>query len=241
MSTDKTDSKNIYESDEYLENNPDWHTEDSAWKAEKIRQILEKNSIEVDSVCEVGCGAGQILHELQQTGLCPDATWTGYDIAPRAIELAQTIDNPKLNFECRDLLAPDNEDFFDLLLMIDVFEHVRDYFGFLEKCREKATLKVYHIPLEIHVSAVLRNQVTRERYSVGHIHYFNSSSAIASLKDTGHEIVDWTYTAGCTELYRIHPTFKRALANVPRWLFSRFSTGFAARMFGGYSLLVLAK
>ena len=66
--------------------------------------------------------------------------------------------------------------------------------GFLEKCRAKAEYKIYHIPLDVHVSSVLRNAFIGGRYTLGHLHYFTADSAIATLKDTGHEIVDYLYT-----------------------------------------------
>jgi hypothetical protein len=77
-----------------------------------------------------------------------------------------------------------------------VFEHVPDYIGFLEKCKPLAKYKIYHIPLDIHVSSVLRGSFVNARYSVGHLHYFSEESALATLKDTGHEIVDCFYTNG---------------------------------------------
>ena len=126
-------------------------------------------------------------------------------------------------------------------MIIDVFEHVPDYLGFVEKCREKATYKIYHIPLDIHVSSVFRNSFLRNRYTIGHIHYFTADSAISALRDTGHEIIDCFYTNGAVGLFKEHPSFKKAIANVPRWLLSKFNLPFTARLLGGYSLLVLTK
>lgn len=53
--------------------------------------------------------------------------------------------------------------------------------------------------------------------------------------------VDYCYTNGAIDLFKEHPKIKTAAANLPRWLFSKFSVPFTARLFGGYSLLVLAK
>jgi hypothetical protein len=126
-------------------------------------------------------------------------------------------------------------------LVIDVFEHVPDYMGFVEKCRKKAAYKIYHVPLDIHVSSVLRNAFVRSRYTIGHIHYFTADSALGCLRDTGHEIIDCVYTNIAFGLFREHPSLKKAIANVPRWLLSRFSVPLAARILGGYSLLVLTR
>ena len=45
---------------------------------------------------------------------------------------------------------------FDLLLMLDVFEHVEDYIGLLRAVRSKAKQKLFHIPLDLSVQSVLR-------------------------------------------------------------------------------------
>jgi hypothetical protein len=146
-----------------------------------------------------------------------------------------------VKFLCEDLLSPTNADHFDLLLIIDVIEHVRDYMGFAEQCRAKAKHKIYHIPLDVHVSSVLRNGFNATRDAVGHLHYFTADAALATLKDTGHEIIDVRYTNVALGTFKQHPSFTRAIANVPRWLFSRVSVPVTARVLGGYSLLVLAR
>jgi hypothetical protein len=129
--------------------------------------------------------------------------------------------------------------------VIDVYEHIPDYVGFVEKCRKKADYKIYHIPLDISVSSVLRNSFipTGGVYPGGryHIHYFTADWALATLKETGHEIIDHFYTSGSFGGFGLHPSFKTSIANCPRWLFSKFSLPFTARVFGGYSLLVLAR
>jgi SAM-dependent methyltransferase len=235
---------NIYKSGYYLElTGQTWHAEDAPWKAEQIERIIRRNGIQPRNIAEIGCGAGQILGELSKQPYLKDCHFEGYDISPQAIKLCERIDSKNCKYFCQDILtdAKDNVQKFDILLIIDVFEHVPDYMGFIEKCRYKADYKIYHIPIDICVSSVLRNTLIRGRYSVGHIHNFTADSAIATLKDTGHEIVDYFYTSSCFGLFKQHPSIKTAIANVPRWLFSKFSLPFTARVFGGYSLLVLTK
>lgn len=234
----------LYTSGEYLKaTGRTWHSEDSPWKAEQILQIIRKNSIQPNKIAEIGCGAGQILAELSKTAYLRNTQFEGYDISPQAIELCKSIDIKNCTFHCQNLLTleNDNDKILDILLVIDVFEHIPDYMGFLDECRHKATYKIYHIPLDIHVSSVLRNAFINERYSIGHLHYFTSDSAIATLKDTGHEIVDYFYTSGSFGVFTHHRSLKTAIANSLRWLFSKISLPLTARVFGGYSLLVIAK
>jgi hypothetical protein len=74
-----------YTGDQYLGDNPDWHVADSAWKAEQILKALE--GARPATICEVGCGAGEILRQLDDR-LRPQRL-VGYEVAPAAIELAE--------------------------------------------------------------------------------------------------------------------------------------------------------
>jgi hypothetical protein len=140
----------------------------------------------------------------------------------------------------QDLFSETNTDRFDILLAIDVFEHVPDYMGFLSKCRTKAEYKIYHVPLDLHVSSVFKNTFMNSRQTVGHLHYFTADSALATLRDTDHEIVDYFYSNWSAGVYG-QPSLKRSISNMPRWVTSKFSIPVATRLLGGYSLLVLTK
>ena len=233
--------KNIYQTGEYLEKTVSWHMEDSPWKATQIDKILATNDINPTNIVEIGCGAGGILESLTKIPRYEETTFTGYDISPQAIDLCGTLENQKISFINDDLLCDTNTEHYDLLLAIDVFEHVPDYMGFLTNCQSKADLKVYHIPLEIYVYSALRDSFLNSRNSVGHLHYFSTSTALATLKDTGHEIIDYFYTNGALDQFRSNPTPRVAFTNIPRWLVSKISTSASAKLFGGFSLLVLAK
>jgi SAM-dependent methyltransferase len=233
----------IYETGKYLEATGNtWHSEDSPWKATQILSVITDNNIIPKKIVEVGCGAGQILVELSKQKYLKDCQFYGYDISPQAIELCPK-NSRNCYFKQQNFLSEESEKNhkFDVLLIIDVFEHVLDYMGFVEQCRSRARYKIFHIPLDIHVSSVARNSFFNTRHSVGHLHYFNADTALATLKDTGHEILDYCYTSGSFGVFSQHPSIKTAIANVPRWLFSKFSIPLSARIFGGYSLLVLTK
>ena len=155
--------------------------------------------------------------------------------------MAKMNDNPRVRYFLDDPLPEEHDKHYDILLMIDVFEHVRDYMGFIESWKKRAHYKIFHIPLELSVSSILRNTLLEPRRSVGHLHYFTAESALETLKDTGHEIIDYNFTSGAIDLYRLRPKFKTAIANAPRRIVSKFSVPLSARLFGGFSLLVLTK
>lgn len=220
----------------YLKNNPTWHVEDSPWKAKQISKMLIRNPINPKSVAEIGCGAGEILNQLY--GSMPDDVWfTGYDISVDAINLAKLREKERLQFKQENLL--ETEERFDLLLMMDVLEHVDDYLGFLRLCKSKAKNTIFHIPLDISAQGILRNTLMDARNSVGHLHYFTKETAIATLIDAGYEIVDFFYTAGSFDLPG--KSLKSRIAVLPRKLMFKANQDFAAKLLGGFSLLVLTK
>ena len=230
-------SESMYQTGEYLERNPTYHVEDSAWKADQILRMMEKHDQQPRSVCEVGCGAGEILKQLQSM-LAPATQFVGYEISLHAYALCRERENEHLHFFCEDLLTAETEA-FDLLLCLDVFEHVEDYLGFLRGLRDKAQYKIFHIPLDLSVQWVWRNRpIMREREQAGHLHYFMKETALATLQDAGYEVVDWFYTPGAIANPR---SVKAKLASLPRRLLSVVSQDLVVRILGGYSLLVLAK
>jgi tRNA U55 pseudouridine synthase TruB len=59
-------TEELYTTGTYLEKNPLWHTEESPWKAEQVLRMLDRQKIVPKTICEVGCGAGEVLKQLQQ-------------------------------------------------------------------------------------------------------------------------------------------------------------------------------
>lgn len=229
--------KDIYKDGDYLIKNDGWHTEDSPWKATQIKKILDRNHIQPSSVCEIGCGAGEILNQLHAK-LPPDIKYYGYEISPQAHAMALQREKEGLTFLLKDILEEDV--FYDVALIIDVIEHVQDFYGFLQKVKNKATYKIFHIPLDLSVQTVWRSKpILKGRKQVGHIHYFTKETALAALEDMGYAIIDHFYTSGMVEIPG--KSFQTKLLIWPRKLLFGIHQDFAARLLGGYSLMVLAK
>ena len=228
----------IYTTGKYLENNPGWHVGDAPWKSTQILKMIRKHSLQPATVCEIGCGAGETLNRLCEE--LHDTQFSGYEISPQAFELCLTREKERLHFFPGDLL--ETQEKFDLLLCIDVFEHIPNYLSFLENLRSHADQFIFHIPLDLSLLSILRPaRLEQVRYGVGHLHTFTADGAQAVLKDTGYEIMDLFFTAGGMELEKNQRRVRTALANFPRRVIGSFSQGFSARLLGGYSLLVLAK
>ncbi|WP_271782599.1 class I SAM-dependent methyltransferase [Aquimarina algiphila] len=224
------------ENSEYLKNNPTWHIEGSPWKAKQILKMLNRNPIDPKSIAEVGCGAGEILNQLHLS-MPEDVIFSGYDISIDAINIARQREKDRLEFKYEDFVETNKK--FDLLLMIDVFEHVNDYLGFLKMCKDKAEHTIFHIPLDISVIRILKNELISSRKSVGHLHHFMKETAIATLEDCGYEIIDFFYTTSFMDFPR--KTISSKITYFPKKIMYKANKDLAVKLLGGCSLLVLAK
>ncbi len=231
-------TSDMYRDGQYLEQNPDWHAGDSAWKAEKILAMLGRCQVHPNTIGEVGCGAGGVLRALQER-MDDDCRFSGMDVSPQAIELASKSANDHLSFECKNV-TQDETLHWDLLMLIDVFEHVPDYLGLLRSVKGRATYKLFHIPLDLSVQTVLRAKpIAKNHETVGHIHYFTKETALQALKDAGYTILDHEFTGTAIDLPA--KSVLSACLRWPRKLCFAVHPDLTARVLGGFSLLVLAQ
>jgi SAM-dependent methyltransferase len=228
----------IYQDGRYLEHNPSWHVEESPFKVKQILMMMKRQNLSPKSVCDVGCGGGVVLAELQHHFPSGCVCW-GYDVAVDAIKLCEARRNQHLHFAVRDIRRDQCDAFFDLLLILDVFEHVDDYIGLIRDVRSKGKYKLFHIPLDLSVQAVARkNGLLRRRDNFAHLHYFTKETALRTLTDVGYKLMDYFYTPRCIELGDL---LVQRIARVPRQICFAISQDLTVRFLGGYSLLVLAE
>ncbi len=229
-----------YVSGEYIDKNPDWHQSDSLWKASHISKIIDRNAISVKDVAEIGCGAGRIIHELSKV-FSGEVSLQGYDISPKAIEIAKKYEKDNVSYKCLDFIE-EGINVVSLLLVIDVFEHVEDYMEFLRKLRNRASFYVFHIPLDMNVQGLIRDKQIVVRNDVGHLHYFSKETALETLKDTGYEVIDRFYTRSSIELASEHNWgIRSTIGNIPRRLLFPIFPDLTVKLLGGFSMMVLTK
>jgi hypothetical protein len=226
-----------YQDGEYLKKNRDWHVEGSPWKALQIEKIINKNNLNLDSICEIGCGAGEILLQLSLNPKFNSVSFFGYEQSKIAFDLCKKRETESLKFFYENIL--DQKIQYRAILCFDVFENDDNYMVFLKILKNRGKYKIFHIPLDLSVSSLLRGSIINSRDSVGHLHYFTPDIALATLKDCGYEILDIMFTPS----FRAESpkSFKEKLAKIPRSFLYLISPKLMSTLVGGASLMVLTK
>jgi ubiquinone/menaquinone biosynthesis C-methylase UbiE len=192
------DPSNIYASGEYIRNNPTLDVEDTPWKLEKILPALDnfiKDSIMKDiKLLDVGGGAGLILDGVSDYLRDENINVKKYalDLSKEMLQI-QKENNPdmitlleggieKTSFRDKEI---------DLVLMVDVLEHVSDPVAALKELNRISKYVIFKVPLEDNIYYNMLNFFKRgglRRYiinKVGHINSYN----FAKLRD---EIIYYT-------------------------------------------------
>lgn len=232
-----SDIRERYLSDDYIEKNPTWDMQDSAWKAERAIDILERAGVLPRNICEVGCGAGKILEVM--AAHFPEAEIAGYDIAPAAASFWKDIDASRIKLNVGDFFEIDRQH-HHVVLLLDVLEHVADPHGFLSGLHGRSDYLVVHFPLDLSAMSVLRESpLLYVRRKVGHIHYFTKGLALELLGECGYEIVDSRFTGAAFNAPQA--SLKTKLAQLPRRMAYAINKELGVRLLGGETLMVLAR
>jgi SAM-dependent methyltransferase len=227
----------IYTDQTYLQQNPSWHAEDAVFKAGYIKTLLERNRLIPEDIAELGSGSGALLATLQK--LLPDADrFTGYEISTDALAMAAPLANDQLRFLHRDITDLGDHAWYDLLLVIDVLEHLENYIHFLRSIRKKGRYTIFHIPLDLCTWSLFREEMLLEqRQKVGHIHLFTEDFIKEAIKSAGFDLIDQLYTPPTFE----HLSTKQKFINQCRNALFRVAPRFTTKSLGGYSIMLLTK
>lgn len=227
-----------YTSGQYVIDNPDWHEADAPHKARAIAEMIRFAGLHPATVTDVGCGTGGVLLHLskQLAEHLPDTAWEGWDIAGDAIRRARKREGGRLHYVKGDFLQSERR--VDLLMAIDVVEHVADDVAFLRALRNRADWFLFRVPLDLSAWDLVRpRRLLNARRQYGHRHVYTRELLLQTLTEAGYDVETLSYD-------RVPPARdsvrQRVVDRVRRSLFVA-SPELTARLLGGFSLLVLAR
>ena len=221
-----------YTTGEYARHNPGWHAEDASEKAAAVAALAEDAGLSPRSVVDVGCGAGGVAHALAERW--PTVHVQGWDVSEEAIRRARALAS-RAAFHVGSVPSDVRA---DLVLCLDVAEHLPDDVGLLASLASVADTAVIRLPLDLSALDVLRPaRMLEARRRYGHLHAYTRALALARLAEAG-------WRARTVRLHRVPPpratTRARAVDALRRAAF-RVSPGLTADLLGGWSLLALAE
>jgi SAM-dependent methyltransferase len=185
----------FYATDEYLRRNPSLHEEDSPWKIQRVMPLVELfvklHGSKSVRILDVGGGAGLILQAIGEKLKYNHGVVVlkyAMDLSPLMLT-RQKRNNPDLQATfnvdlCKNSL--DNK-FADLVLMIDVVEHIPDSDKALNEISRIGKFAILNIPLEKNVIEFIWNVMSNGTFrrskiaSVGHIHTYTYASALKQI------------------------------------------------------------
>jgi len=229
---------NFYLSGEYYRNNPTWDASDTDWKFGKLVKPLETILPQKSAqIVEIGCGSGELLKKLSSHW--PEHQFKGFDIAPDAKRF-WNHQNSNLSFAVGDFLAEPPSQPADVVLLIDVLEHLADPVTFLERLSPYSKYIMVHLPLDMTVVNILFDQrILRLRDSIGHIHYFTKAIGEKLILEGGYKVLDSFYSRAWKDSPNLS-SMGKALRLV-RAVLSSIDADRNAKILGGETLLITAR
>jgi Methyltransferase domain len=180
----------LYISGEYANQHLDWHLSDASNKVKDILSYLQL-VVEISAkdnlrIGDIGAGVGGVLHEsikvLKDKYSNLRISGTGFEISPSAVEKSRKI-FPNLDIQQKAFEKSDTG--FDVVMFIDVLEHLENPWEMLRIARETSEFMIIRQPLIENFSTFRQNQYRLQKETWGHIAYFNYYSFIDMAQTTG--------------------------------------------------------
>lgn len=228
--------KNIYISGQYLKNNPTWHSEHAPRKARDILRLIEKHRFKFSNICDVGCGSGEILRQLKQN-LPKNIDFFGFEVSPQAHKLC-LANSFGINYIYKDFLKTKKK--FDLILIIDVVEHIDAAIDFLSNIRKRGKHYIFQLPLDLNLqNAAIGRNIIKARHQVGHIHYYTRELAFEILNENGFKVIDYFITPAFSLCKP--KTMKNRVGHLLRKILFALNSDLAAKLMNGFSIMIYCR
>lgn len=225
--------------EQYLKLHKDLHDSDSKDKIDAIMSILPVD-FKPKSILDVACGSGKILLEISKR--VGSKKNVGLDISKKIIDTAKDNDKGKTTKWIVSDIFNYNERGFNLVLAIDIIEHLGDDKMFLEKLAHLGEFFVMKVPIEHNfvndtlflLSKGKIDPLKDTEFRYGHIQHYGMESFITLIQQSSLKIIKLDYI----RLPKRNKFFWEALRWVflPVWFFSK---RLYVKFNGGFVLLLL--
>jgi hypothetical protein len=223
----------LYTDGEYARKHPAWHLPDAPAKAKDLTlglaELLQRLPGERLRLADVGAGVGGVLHEVIEVvrKLDPEVHVdpVGFEISQQAVMAAGQL-FPGLPIRCKFLEASDGP--FDVVLLVDVLEHVENPWELLRTARATSRFLLVRQPLLECFSTFRHDNYSCQREEWGHIGFFTGRSFLDMAAATGWIpvkaglIAPWELATSISRGGWPH----RALCRLDRTIASYFLSGF---------------
>ncbi len=184
--------------EEYLKLNKDLHDSDFYKKSQSVLHILPSD-FRPNSVIDIACGSGKILIEVsKKLGI---RKITGIDISHKIIEIAKQNDVDRIgNWIPLDIFDY-KESGYDLVLAIDIVEHVERDREILNKIAAMGSLAVIKVPIEDNpvnrfimcITGKKINPWKETETHYGHVRHYSLISFVELIQESDLQIVKTEY------------------------------------------------
>lgn len=149
-----------------------------------VKRLVKRCSkkFKINNICEIGCGVGINSKNLANIGFKINA----FDLDKEAINLAKKYNKHKnIDYRSKDVLKLKSNKKYDMVLAIEVLEHIREDAKALNKIssilNKKGTL-LLTVPIHEHYRREFDDRS-------GHVRRYKPGDLIKKLKNSGFEII----------------------------------------------------
>lgn len=207
----------------------------------KLLNLHQKILNKIKHIADVGCGTGRTTVLLHQSFAEMDEKFpiyvSGYDIYP---DIENKEGNEFVEFCFGDFTEMAIENEYDLVVLLDVIEHVLEPVEFIKKISIKTSWTIFHIPLDDNSFSWLRLLQKDNLVHPGHLSIFDAASAINVIIGGGMKVIDFNFSP----VFRAasnRQTLKQKMLFGLRNILYFISPYLLQKTLGGVSLMVLAE
>lgn len=213
-------------------------------KAEYLASLVPKNMY-FERALEIGCAEGIVINKLKK--LLKINKCYGIDISKIFLSLGRDL-YPEIEFiESSGSQLPFPEKYFDLVILSDIIEHIKDIEDFMGEVWRIGKRMLLKVPLENYFWRKVISEPLKRSPKVGvdhpdgHVHEFTKRSCERLINEMGFNILSSKvyYDSLSIETYKGNNLFLKS-----RWLIDftlkRYFPSIAHKIFGG-NLLIFAE